>query len=581
MNECVESYEDTNELVGTDVVPKKKTEIALRDYQKEAIDAILDEWNSGKRRTLVVLPTGSGKTLIFLTIAVKFTKQNKQNVLILVHREELLRQPAQRLKDLWNIYPLIERAEDTALSKTGDLFYNGSDGRIVISTVQTISRPSRLARFAQDMFGLVIVDEAHHSVADTWQRVINYFTNAKMLGVTATPDRSDEIALGTVWDSCAYEYEILDAIQDGYLVPITQYCFTVDDLDLSRCTKNAGDLSADSLECLLTEHDALAEIVRHTRNVVGTEKTIVFCPTKKIARLVAEMFNSADHQSAEAITDDIPREIRNEIYKVFESKDKPYVLCSVDVLTEGWDCPKVKNIVIARPTLSRLKYAQMIGRGTRPLPGVIDNIESAEQRISAIAQSEKPKLTVIDFADVSKKHKLIRAVDVLAGKIPDDVIDIARQQSEEKGHIGADVLEEIKEAERKKQEIIKSKIKAVAERMYKQAERKAHIVEQVDPFTRACVALNIPQFRPRKYDAKATQRQLEVLHKWGIQSPDWLGKQDASRIISSLIKRAQMGLCTPKQAMVLQKFGYDPTHITKEEASKILTELQKNGWRRK
>lgn len=560
---------------------KYPKDITLRDYQRAAIDSVFDDWNNGHQRTLIVLPTGSGKTIVFLHIAVEYARVMKKNVLILVHREELLRQPAQRLRDLWKIYPLIERAEDTAISRTGDLFWSGQEGRIVISTVQTISRPNRLARFAQDTFDLVIVDEAHHSVAETWKRVIEYFQSAKVLGVTATPDRSDEIALGTVWDSCAYEYEILDAIQDGYLVPITQYCFTIDDLDLSACRKNAGDLSSDSLEELLGEHNALAEIVRHTKEVAGKEKTIVFCPTKKIAKLIAEMFNADDPSSAEPITDDTDRDVRNEIYRIFESKEKPYVLCSVDVLTEGWDCPAVKYIAIARPTLSRLKYAQMIGRGTRPLQGVIDECGTAEERIDAIAKSAKPRLTVIDFADVSKKHKLVRVVDVLAGKIPDDVVDEARAKTEENGSIGSDALEAIREAERLKNERIKAQIKSVAEKMYKTSERRNHIVEEVDPFTRACVALNIPQFRPRKYDHKATQRQLEVLEKWGIKSPEWLGKQDASRIISCLIRRSRLGLCTPKQAMVLQKFGYDPTRITKQEASAILTELQKNGWRRK
>ena len=180
----------------------------LRPYQQAAREAVENRWEQGDDSTLLSIPTGCGKTVIFAKIAEDRVRQGDR-VLILAHRGELLDQAADKLHTATGLSCATEKAEQSCL---------GSWLRVAVGSVQTLMRPKRLAAFPRDYFGTIIIDEAHHAVSDSYGRILNHFDSAKVLGVTATPDRGDMRNLGSVFQSRAYEYSLTKAIREGYLV---------------------------------------------------------------------------------------------------------------------------------------------------------------------------------------------------------------------------------------------------------------------------------------------------------------------------------------------------------------------------
>lgn len=196
--------------------------------------------SQGVQRTLLVLPTGCGKTIVFAKISEDCVKRGER-VLILAHRGELLEQAADKIHKACNLNCSVEKAEETSL---------GSFWRITVGSVQTLMRESRLARFMPDYFDTIIIDEAHHAVSDSYQRILQHFSGAKVLGVTATPDRGDMKNLGQVFDSLAYEYTLPRAIREGYLCPIKALTIPLN-LDLTGVSVQAGDFRAADLDTAL------------------------------------------------------------------------------------------------------------------------------------------------------------------------------------------------------------------------------------------------------------------------------------------------------------------------------------------
>lgn len=238
--------------------------MGLRPYQQEACDAILGEWKKGNRKTLLVLPTGTGKTVVFSKVA-EDRVRNGQRVLILAHRGELLEQAEAKIQSFTGLGCALEKAEVTSL----DSFY-----RITVGSVQTMMRQSRLMDFPSDFFGTIIVDESHHILAQSYQNVLNHFPAADVLGVTATPDRSDRKNLGVFFDSLAYEYTLPQAIKEGYLCRITAQTIPLN-IDISRVGTSAGDYKTGELgEALDPYLERIAdEMLKYCRD----RKTVVFC----------------------------------------------------------------------------------------------------------------------------------------------------------------------------------------------------------------------------------------------------------------------------------------------------------------
>ncbi len=204
--------------------------VALRPYQEEARRKVEDAWKAGTRRTLLVLPTGTGKTIVFAKITEDMVRKGNR-VLIMAHRGELLQQAADKIKKTTGLGCSVEKADETCL----DSWF-----QVTVGSVQTLQREKRLNQFSENYFDVIIIDEAHHAISDGYQRVLQHFDSAKVLGVTATPDRGDMRNLGSYFDSLAYEYSLPRAIKDGYLSPIKALTIPLK-VDISGVSIQSGD----------------------------------------------------------------------------------------------------------------------------------------------------------------------------------------------------------------------------------------------------------------------------------------------------------------------------------------------------
>lgn len=344
----------------------------LRPYQQQAKDAIFSEWENGIKKTLLVLPTGCGKTIVFAKVAEECVKGGSR-VLILAHRGELLDQAADKIGKSTGLGCATEKAEQTCL---------GSWFRIVVGSVQSMMREKRLNQFPNDYFNTIIIDEAHHCISDSYQKVLRHFPDAEVLGVTATPDRGDMQNLGTVFESLAYEYTLPKAIKEGYLSPIKAVTIPLK-IDMSAVGVQAGDFKSGDIATALDPY--LESIAEEMEKYCSNKKTVVFLPLVKTSQKFRDILNNHGFKAAEVNGDS---KDRAEILEAFD-KDQYNVLCNSMLLTEGWDCPSVDCIVVLRPTKVRSLYCQMVGRGTRLSP-----------------ETNKDHLLLLDFLWHTERHEL-------------------------------------------------------------------------------------------------------------------------------------------------------------------------------
>ena len=266
----------------------------------------------------------------------------------------------------------MEKAEQSCIGKWD---------RIIVGSVQTLCRDSRLALFSKSYFDTIIIDEAHHALSSSYQAILNYFDTADILGVTATPDRSDMQNLGKVFDSLAYEYTLRDAISSGYLVKIQVQTLPLH-IDFTNVKITAGDFQAGDIGRVL---DPYLEQIADTLRDYKDRKIVVFLPLIETSQKFCKMLIERGFNAAEVNGNS---KDRNEITEAF-ANGKYNVLCNSMLLTEGWDCPSVDCVIVLRPTKSRALYTQMIGRGTRLYEG-------------------KDYLLVLDFLWHYEKHSLCR-----------------------------------------------------------------------------------------------------------------------------------------------------------------------------
>ena len=237
----------------------------LRPYQAEAKQAILSAWDEGYRKTLLVLPTGCGKTVVFSSVTENQVDKGHK-VLIMAHRGELLQQAADKLKESSGLDCVLEKAESTSL---------GSFMPVTVGSVQSLAQPKRLAKFPPDYFQDIIADEAHHCLSDSYQRVLSHFPEANVLGVTATPDRGDKQTLGQYFESQAYEYSMSQAIRDQYLVPIKAQMIPLE-LDIAKVGVSNGDYAVGEIGNALEPY--LEQIAQEMSHYCKGRKTVVFLP---------------------------------------------------------------------------------------------------------------------------------------------------------------------------------------------------------------------------------------------------------------------------------------------------------------
>ena len=688
--------------------------IQPRQYQADSIARIQAELEN-HQSTLMVAATGTGKTITFAHVI----QQTAGRCVVMAQREELVFQAANKIKQVTGEAPAIEMAE---LSANEDCIFDKA--RVIVTTVQTMSRPNRLARFAPADFSLLVLDECfpagtlvdgrpiesirigdmvssfshitgtvearpvtavflsitrslvrvhmangstitstpshpfwsvsrekyvsasalnstdvlrtcptgfekvshverlswiddtkvfnlevegnnnyfvhnndftngvlvhncHHATSSTHRRVIDHFASnasCKRLGVTATPDRYDEAALGEIFDSVACVYDIQDAISDGWLVPIEQLMVRIEDLDFSSCRTTAGDLNAGDVEramlpgmggsdlaAVAKEERILHGIVGPTLDLAGDMPTLVFAASVAHAERIAEIINRHHAGSAVSLHGNTPKDERRQHLRHFkEGRFQFLVNCAL--FLEGFDEPRIACIANASPTKSRSKYSQVIGRGTRPTPGCVDVPgQDATARKEAIACSSKPALRVLDFVGNSGRHKLVTSADILGGKYSDEVVDKAKARiaaASAKGE-AADPIQELAKAE---QDVVEE-----------QRQRRQHVrartkfsTQTVDPFDLLDV---VTRREPGWHKGRMpTPKQVDTLTKAGIDISG-ISFWDASQLIGQIINRRERNLCTFKQAKLLSKHGYSPD-LPFAEARQIIDILAANGWQK-
>lgn len=331
--------------------------IVLRDYQVECVEAVEAALSRGIRKQLAVAPTGAGKTCIFSEIV---RRRSHKPVLILAHRDELLQQAREKLVA---VAPELEM--QIGLVKGT---YNDIGAPIVIASVQTLARQSRLAQLPPGI-GTLIVDEGHHALADSYTRIIDHCSAELTLLVTATAKRGDGRSLEEVADELVFAKSLQWMIEQGYLCPPRGKRIAVD-VDLSQVKKSRGDFQSGALAEALEEAGTPAEVLAAYEQHGEGRKSIVFAPTVEMAYHLAAVFRKAGH-AAEAVDGETPKEERDAILHRFHAGETK-IICNVEVLTEGYDEPSVECIILARPTKSEALYTQIIGRGLRLYPGKSD-----------------------------------------------------------------------------------------------------------------------------------------------------------------------------------------------------------------
>lgn len=489
----------------------------LRPYQNEAVSAILNGWNEWQKE-LLVLPTGCGKTVVFNTIA----HQRPGNVLVLAHREELIEQARDKYFKMFSEMPGKIKAAETDIK------------RVTVGSVQTMMR-----RDYTGLFNTVIVDEAHHSISESYQTVLNQFPEAKVLGVTATPDRGDKRSLARFYEGIAYEYSLKQAVAEGYLCNITARTVPLE-IDMSNVKISLGDFQVDSVAETLEPY--LPKIAEAVQQYAANRKTVIFCPLISIAQELAEMIPGAREVNGNSPD-------RKEVIEWFDKAGPGAVLCNAMLLTEGWDCPSVDCVVVLRPTKIRSLYAQMIGRGTRLSPG-------------------KENLLILDFLWLCQRHNLCKPASLISDNEA-DVEKVTRETTEDE----IDLFDAVSDAEEQRRN-------ALAEALASQKKKESKLINPLEVFS-ILEDVGLADYEPTfPWElADATEKQIETLSKFGIDAYG-ITKGYASKILDKVIKRREAGIATIKQVNALKRFGYEPIDWTFEQANKKMGQLAAVGWKR-
>ena len=511
----------------------------LRPYQQQARERIHAEWENGHARTLLVLPTGTGKTIVFASVAADQVRAGDR-VLILAHRGELLEQAADKLQRSTGLVSAVEKAGATCLNTWF---------RVVVGSVQTLQRTARLERFPRDYFGTIIIDEAHHAITDGYRRILDYFGDAKVLGVTATPDRGDMRNLGEVFDSLAFEYKLTDAIKEGYLCRIMAQTIPLK-LDISSVTMSGGDYAVGDLGTVLDPY--LEQIAAEMAQRCKGRKTVVFLPLIKTSQKFRDLLNSHGFRAAEVNGQSTDRK---EVLADFDA-GKYNVLCNSMLLTEGWDCPSVDCVVVLRPTKVRSLYSQMVGRGTRLSPG-------------------KSDLLLLDFLWMTDKHELCRPADLVC-----EDRAVARQMTENLAQTGCP--EDIEEAAvQASEDVVAQREEALAKQLEEQRRKKARLVDPLQ-YEMSIQAEDLAGYVPAfGWEAgPPSAEQTAALEKMGILPDAVESAGKASLLLDRLNKRRAEGLTTPKQIRVLERYGFQSVGTWSFDAAKhMIDRIAAGGWR--
>ena len=511
----------------------------LRPYQQEAREAVEHQWREVDR-TLLVLPTGCGKTIVFASVTADRVSAGDR-VLILAHRGELLEQAADKLRQAVGLGCAVEKAGESCL---------GSWYRVVVGSVQTLMREKRLEQFPPDYFGTIVIDEAHHAVSDSYRRILDHFSDAKVLGVTATPDRGDMRDLGAVFESLAYEYTLPRAIREGYLTPIQALTVPLT-LDISGVSMQSGDFKASEIDTALDPY--LEQIAGEMAQLCADRKTVVFLPLVKTSQKFRDILNASGFRAAEVNGESTDRA---EVLADFDA-GKYNVLCNSMLLTEGWDCPSVDCVVVLRPTKVRGLYCQMVGRGTRLNPG-------------------KGNLLLLDFLWMTERHELCHPASLIC-----ESEEVARRMTEnlaEETGCPVDLEEAVQQAS---EDVIAQREEALAKQLEEMRKRKRRLVDPLQ-YEMSIQAEDLADYVPAfGWEVlPPTAEQQEALSRAGIL-PDGVESAGKARLLlDRLAKRREEGLTTPKQIRFLEQRGFRSVGTWSFASAKhMIDRIAGNGWK--
>jgi superfamily II DNA or RNA helicase len=519
----------------------------LRPYQLAAVDAIQAEL-SRVRSTLLVLATGLGKTVTFAEVARRVVARGGR-VLVVAHRGELLTQAASTLARFGlttGIEQGDERVDVVALPD------------VTVASVQTL-RGKRLARFGRDAFALVVIDESHHATAKSYGAILDHFDAAKVLGVTATPDRADGVGLRHAFDSVAFTMDLAAGIEAGFLSPLTLRSVRVASLDLSTVRTVAGDFAAGDLERELMRDRALHEVAAPLAELSGGRQTLAFVAGVAQAHALASVLEGYGVRAA-AVDGSMSPTTRAAVLADYRA-GRVQIVANAMLWTEGFDAPETSCIALVRPTRSRSLITQMIGRGSRLAEG-------------------KRNCLVLDFVPGRlARVRLASPADALAGsELPDDIITRVCAAS---GLDAGDLRELIAQARADKA----AAQRAVAESAGHQARERNRLIREVGvvyaaarfPVAQLLTAMLDGQPTP-VYTRPASGSQLAALASSGFELPENLSVHEASLLLEIVARRRKQGLCTIKQARRLRSYGLRDD-VSFADACVAFDAIRENRWR--
>jgi superfamily II DNA or RNA helicase len=498
----------------------------LRPYQQQSVDAVLNGFDEYDR-LLGVCPTGGGKTIIFAKLVQAFAPRRS---LIFAHREELISQAVDKIQQATGLFAEVEKAERSA----------SRDATVVVASIQTMMR--RFQEWDPDHFDLIVCDEAHHSVSKSWQTALSHFTRAKVLGVTATPDRGDKKNLGSYYESIAFEITLFDLIRQGFLSPIKVKALPLQ-IDLTNVRTIAGDFNEADLGDALAPY--LKEIAHQLCAQAAERKTLVFVPLIATSKNFVDICRGLGIRAAHV---DGMSADRRQILSDYRA-GKYALLSNAMLLTEGYDEPSINCVTILRPTQSRPLYSQMVGRGTRIAPGKTD-------------------LLLLDFLWLHEKHNLIRPAHLIAKDA--DMAQAMTEMVERGAAWDADQSEfDLGELENSAREAREEKLRKELEAKAKRSARSVDALE----YCLSIGNLDAADYEPTMawHSQPITAGQKTTLENFGIDVETIKNKGHASALLSALMARRKMNMASPKQVHWLREKGHpNPETATADEASSYL-----------
>jgi superfamily II DNA or RNA helicase len=538
--------------------------INYRPYQIEGRDATFREFDAGIPSTLVVMPTGTGKTVLGGMMIEEAKKRSKRSLFI-AHRRTLIKQAVKTFAEGFGFSTYIEMGDHDALEMTA---LNGTSD-VVVGSIQSL-QADRLLRWSPNEFGLIIIDEAHHALADSYSKTLNWFRDYWLAGITATPKRGDRRNLGSRFTTKAYEYGLRQAISDGYLVkPIVRRCPVP--IDLRGIKIIGGDFSIGELEERIGPR--IETLARHFLDEVGDRRWVAFTPDVGSAMAFAQVCTAigvadgtgrvARYVAGAGGAFGMHEKLRDLNLTEYEQRQYQGIVCC-ELLVEGWDDRSVEAVGVIRATTQAYRYGQMIGRGLRICPEI-----------------GKTNCLIIDFdwQTDDDARDICSTVDLFDdGLLDPDVYATAKQLASERA-VDIDAMDVIEEAERIERIRRRFSIKLTG----KTAKYESYEYDPIGLSKILGIKLSGKHDIDRRGNNPASEAQLGMLKRLGVTAPESMSKWGASKLIGKLLKRRDTGMASPSQVKELIVSGVNEEYaraLNASEASGVISDLRSIGPKR-